>query len=226
MSEICQRASLRKVALAFARTISGSMSSLAGLRDLIPTLSQRDELQQLRDAFCRVPMPILVLIDEIDRMQKEEIFVLLKILRGADTIKNVTFVCAFSEEEVRKITGLSSEDLEKFFPVSVKLSPPAPEVVEAGLKSQLKEHLGAQGWFRADQDSDKFTRLFEQLWVDSLQSICTNLRKAGLLLNDVLAAGRPIVREINPLDLVGIEAIRRFSPGVYRMVKDNAGYLD
>jgi hypothetical protein len=215
---------LRKVTLAFARTVSGSVSYLAGLKELIPSLSQRDELQQLRDAFCRVPLPILVLLDEIDRMQKEELLVLLKVLRGADTIQNVTFVCAFSEDEVRGITGLSPEDLEKFFPVSVTLSTPAPEIVGAGLQSQLKEQLDRQGWFSADQDAD-FARLFEQLWVDALQSICSNLRKAWLLLNDVLAAGRPIVREINPLDLAGIVAIKRFSPGVYRKINENAGYL-
>jgi len=65
-------------------------------------------------------MRILVLLDEIDRMHKEELVVLLKILRGASSIPNVTFVCAFSEEEITKEldnkTGLSYGYMEKFSP--------------------------------------------------------------------------------------------------------------
>jgi hypothetical protein len=216
---------LRKRALAFARTIGGSVGYLAGLKELVPDQSQRDEVEELRDALCRVPKPILVLLDEIDRMQKDEILVLLKILRGASSIPNVTFVCALNEEEVTKTTGLSPQYLEKFFPVSINLSPPAPEMIGRFLRAQLQQQLNEQRWFRTEKDSGEFGRLFEQLWADSLQNACANLRKARLLLNDVLAAGGPIAGEVSPLDLVMIEAIRRFAPRVYRMVRDNAEHL-
>ena len=73
---------LRKQARAFVRTIDSSVGYLTGLRELIPTQSQWEEVEELRSAFARVPMPILVLLDEIDRMQKEELLVLLKVLRG------------------------------------------------------------------------------------------------------------------------------------------------
>src|SRR5262249_49487923 len=112
---------LRKRTLAFARTVSGSVGFLAGLKELFPAPSQHDELLELHDTFARFPVPIVVLLDEIDRMQKDELLVLLKILRGAPSFPNVTFVCAFSSEKVREELGKSSEELEKFFPVSIKL---------------------------------------------------------------------------------------------------------
>jgi Cdc6-like AAA superfamily ATPase len=74
---------LRKRAIAYARTISGSVSYLAGLREILPAQSQQQEIEELRDTLARVPVPIVVLLDEIDRMQRDEIVVLLKILRGA-----------------------------------------------------------------------------------------------------------------------------------------------
>jgi len=216
---------MRKASLAFARTVSSSVAYLAGIKELIPAQSQRDEVEELRNSFSRLPKPIVVLLDEIDRMQKDELLVLLKILRGADSIQNVSFVCAFSEPEIKEIGTLSSEDLEKFFPVSVNLSPPKPEFVGALLSSQLKQGMSQQKWFSVEGELTEFSTLFEQLWSDGLKDFCTNLRKAGLLLNDVMAAGRPIAGDVNALDLVGIEAIRRFCLPVYALVKANARYL-
>ena len=50
---------LRKRALAFARTVGGSVSYLAGIRELLPAQSKRDEVDELRFALSQVPKPIL-----------------------------------------------------------------------------------------------------------------------------------------------------------------------
>jgi hypothetical protein len=174
-------------------------------------------------------MPILVLLDEIDRMQRDELLVLLKILRGASSIPNVTFICAFSEEHVKreldKEDSLSHDYLEKFFPVSIRLSPPAPELVARCVQSRLTQRLAEQKWFRNDQDEHRFAGLLKSAWTGSMDRLCTNLRTAGRLLNDVDAAGQPIVGEVNPFDLVVIEAIRRFYPRLYQMVRTGGEYL-
>lgn len=216
---------LRKRTRAFVRTISSSVGYLAGLREAVSNQSQWEEVEELRTAFARVPKPILVLVDEIDRMQKEELLAFLKILRGADSIENVSFVCAFSDEEVREVTGLSSEYLEKFFPVSVRLSSPSAETVFAYMRRQLLEALEEQHWFSGEIDSREFTQQLEQLWADSLSGVCTNLRKAALLKNDVAAVGRSIAGEVDPIDLVGIEAIRRFFPSIYPTIRANPQHL-
>ena len=165
------------------------------------------------------------MLDEIDRMQREEILVLLKILRGASSIPNVTFVCALAEDEVRETAGLPPQYFEKFFPVSISLTPPDPEMIGKFLESRLQHRLREQQWFKEDQESIVFGALFANLWEDSLRRTCTNLRKARLLLNDVLGAGGPIAGEVNCLDLVIIEAIRRFAPAVHRILRHSAGHL-
>jgi len=220
---------LRKTALAFARTVSGSVSQLGGLKELIPAQSQREEIEELHGALLRIPRPILVLLDEIDRMQRDELLVLLKILRGASSIKNVTFICAFSEESVKielnKGGQLSDDYLEKFFPISVRLTQPTTEIVGRCFRVRLQQRLLEQKWFRTDQDATEFETALDNVWTDSLDKVLTNLRKAGMLLNDIIASGQPIAGEVNPLDLVMIEAIRRFSPQIYQRVRTSARYL-
>jgi KAP family P-loop domain len=217
---------LRKQALAYARTLTRSVSFLAGLKELLPAQSQLEEVQELRESFSRIPRRIIVLLDEIDRMQRGELLVLLKILRGASSIPNTTFICAFSDKWIRAELREEAPDyLEKFFPVSVNLSTPDQDMIGRCLQDQLKRKLAEQGWFKASDDEKKFIEPLEKAWNDALSKVCTNLRKAGLLVNDILTAARGIVGEVNPFDLVAIEAVRRFFPDVYRLVRSNALFM-
>lgn len=220
---------LRKRALSYARMISSSVNYLGGLKEVIPALSQREEIEELRRSFSRVPLPILVLLDDMDRMQRDELEVLLKILRGASSLPNVTFVCAFSLGDVTKTLStdraLAPDYLEKFFPVSLRLSPPSPTLIAECFQTRLKNSLTQQQWFSRDDEGAIFEERIGNIWRYALETLCTNLRKAGLLINDVLAAGESIVGEVNPLDLVMIEAIRRFCSRVYDLVRINGIHL-
>jgi KAP family P-loop domain len=219
---------IRKQSVAYARTISGSVSYLATLKEILPAQSQREEIEEIRETLARVPLPIVVLLDEVDRMQREEILVLLKILRGASSIPNVTFICAFSQEEMKKHLSpngaLTYGYLEKFFPVSVSLAAPDPAMVGRLLQDRVKSAASNGGWFLGT-DQKKFDELLEFLWHHSLSHICTNLRKASLLFNDVSACARSIGGEVNILDLIAIEALRRFAPEVYGLVRRNSVFL-
>jgi hypothetical protein len=219
---------LKKQAIAYARTLSGSVSYLAGLKKILPARSQMQEIDEIRTTLAQVPLPIVVLLDEVDRMQRGELLVLLKILRGASSIPNVSFICAFSEEEMKKHlspgAGLSYGYLEKFFPVTVNLASPDPDMVGNLFQDEVKTAAKNQNWF-SGTDQKKFDELLDYIWRDSLSKICANLRKTKLLLNDVKASAHIIGGEVNALDLIGIEAVRRFAPEVYREVRKNSIFL-
>jgi KAP family P-loop domain len=216
---------LRKRALAFARLMSDSVPHLGGLKGMIPQQSQKEEVEELQSALSRIPLPIAVLLDEVDRMQKDELQVLLKVLRGACSIQNVTFVCAFSDDAVKRELGKDDNFLEKYFPVSVKLSPPGPEVIARCLQQQLRRWADEQGWCRSEQDKTRFAKGLDEGWEDALQPVVTNFRKAGRLLNGLIATGGPIAGEVNPFDLVLIETLRLFHPSIYEMVRTGGQYL-
>jgi len=216
---------LRKQGAAYARTLSGSFSYLGGLREILPAQSQREEIDDLRAALARIPRPIVVLLDDIDRMQSEEILVLLKILRGAASIPNVTFICSFSQKEIKtelkKIRDPSDDYLEKFFPVTINLVSPTSDELGALFRDRLTNALRADDWFPNQASEKKFSELLQRVWTESLSRICTNLRRIKLLLTDILTAARPIKGEVNPFDLTVIETVRRFYPEVYRTIRLN-----
>ncbi len=123
-------------------------------------------------------------------------------------------------------TELTQEYLEKFFPVTVRL--PAPDAAMVGrlFKTKVSKRFSEHpSWFAGTNEENKFTELLNQLWDDCISRVCTNLRKAGLLTNDIFIAARLIEREVDALDLIAIESLRRFFPDVYESVRRKPAFL-
>jgi hypothetical protein len=108
---------LRKQTLAYARTLTRSVSFLAGLRELLPTQSQWEDVQELHQSFSRLPRRIVVPLDEIDRMQRDELLVFLKIqqletklsqhlARVEGNLEDMRRRKAKLETELRNLTGV------------------------------------------------------------------------------------------------------------------------
>ena len=83
MQEVRVRAAASKTSQGLRKNSYHSVSALAGLRSYCHQLLSKMRFANSVETFSRMPLPILVLLDEIDRMQKDELLVLLKILRGA-----------------------------------------------------------------------------------------------------------------------------------------------
>lgn len=212
---------------AFASTIADSVSYLKLLPTIFPPYTQRQEIVELQERLSRLPKRVVVLLDEIDRMQKEELITLLKFLRGSSSLPNITFVCAFQQDQVERtacdeFTARSTEYMEKFFPVSIDL----PEISSESLKPVLLEEL-----FKGFQDADwvfdesrleAFRKRIDALWKAGLDKLCTNLRKCKLFSSDVEAAAQMIGDEVDAVDLCAIQALQKFQPKGHRLVWANA----
>lgn len=62
--------------------------------------SQRQRLMALNDVAKAFPRRVVVLVDEIDRMDRPKLYELFKILRGVPELENICFVCAFDLDVV------------------------------------------------------------------------------------------------------------------------------
>ncbi len=226
ISKVCRKSyvvpgiqrSARKLALALAERVH----LLNLFPDFLSASTQRDEIQRLTDAVARLPRRVVVLLDEVDRMDKPQLDTLLKVLRGLSLSSNLSFVCAFDREKVeRTVTGNfnSSSNIyfEKFFPISVGI----PPIDEDSLKTigvrRLSSALDRRGWFEGEADREGYEKEIGQIWSDLLSPFCATIREIGLLANDVSAPAQ-LKGEINLIDLTLIELLRRFEPAVHEIV--------
>ena len=91
---------LRNVFKRFARRVSGLVPyAPSGLREMFGEPSQQDELQELTDRLATLPLRrVVVLLDDMDRMQGGELRMLLKIIRATEDYPKLSFVCAFNKK--------------------------------------------------------------------------------------------------------------------------------
>jgi len=83
-----------------ARRLSGVVPAApSGLKDIFAEPSQEEELRELTTRLEMLPVRrVIVLLDDMDRMQGNELRMLLKIIRAADDYPKLSFVCAFNKK--------------------------------------------------------------------------------------------------------------------------------
>ena len=213
------RRSTRRVAKALAETVP----TLKGLVEFLPTTTQRDDVKGLASALRRLPQRVVVLLDELDRMEKDEVLTLVKMLRGLTELPNCTFVCALDLDElIRTMRGESNQAayvyVEKFFPITV----PLPRLDSATLQKvgvhKVVEALQRVSWFSGDTMTRDFEKNLTECWTEMITPLCGTLRSISLLATNIDISASLLRRQVDPLDLTLIEVLRRFRPTLYALV--------
>ncbi|KAA6465278.1 hypothetical protein DYQ86_04860 [Acidobacteria bacterium AB60] len=209
---------LSRISSKVAKAVTKGIPHLDGIGDWFPKETQRDLIEGLRKMLDRVPLRVVVLVDEIDRMRKNELFVLLKLIRGFASLPHLSFICALERHHVE---GLIREEFgaadhtffHKFFAESFQL----PRLFDSFLESEAHDRLVAvfdrHGWFVSDSAvKTTFSDSIRQLWGAILSPFCSNVRLVNRLVSAVRAEAGAIIGEVDPIDLTLVAALRCFAP--------------
>jgi KAP family P-loop domain len=215
--------SSRRIAHAFAKTVP----FLKDYVELLPAPTQRDDISELKAALSRIPKRVVVLLDELDRMEKDELLTLLKVLKGISYLPNLTFICAVDTNEIVRIVkgesnSVNRQYFEKFFPVTVSIPEMDSEMLRSVGVKRVAIALERRDWFDGDADREQFESDFTKAWKEVIAPFCGNLRSIGLIANDVAIAAATLRREVDPIDLAIMEVLRRFRLFVYVLIAKNA----
>lgn len=244
------------VARALGRSLSTTRDSIAKwLRDYgalaagisvgLPGTIQLNVGETLRTAGARMASPdmeelrvrierwlskegirVVVLIDDIDRLDRSEIQAIFKLVKLTADFPYTTYVVAFDEEIVAASLGeryaggdaqAGRDFLEKI--VQVPLHLPVADRLE--LRNLCFE--GVDDALRAAgiELTEKQARDFARHFIDGLDSQLGNPRDAKRYAN-ALQFALPILRgEVNPVDLMLVEGIRVFHPQLYDAIRRN-----
>jgi hypothetical protein len=213
---------LRQSAVRLATALGQEVPLLSDYLKLIPSATQKDQIDNMASALLRLPKRVVVLLDEIDRMEKEEILTLLKVIRGVASLPNLSFVCAMDRDALAKTTGKDLDYFDKFFPVMISVPQPNPVALRKAGTDRLVSVFARRDWFDSDEDRQKFEQRIENLWDELIAPFCRNLRAIGLLANDAGVAAAPLHREVDPVDLTLIEMLRRVAPQAHRLIATNS----
>lgn len=217
----------------YARSLVGVVPKYGdALKELFHDPSQEDQIRQLKESLEELTARVVVVVDDMDRMEAEELEVLLKLMRGATEFSNLTYMCAFEKEALVRLVARQFGDmdegrryLEKFFPVQTPLPKIDVNLLGKMFDRSFEALCKKYNLLPSKEEQNRFNEKFGQLWQVHLNHRFTNLRRIKLFFNRLTASIGPIADEINLIDFILLEIIRDSAPEIYEAIYTHRRYF-
>jgi predicted KAP-like P-loop ATPase len=214
----------------FARMLAGTVPRFGEtLKQYVEEVSQPEQLSSLKVLLERIPVRVVVLVDEVDRMDSEELHLLLKAIRGVVDLPQISYVCAFDRKAVSRLISQSDSEygqqyLEKFFPIQRALPRIDQELLGQVFDSKLEAICRKFGLLQTEAEKKEFNDDLLQLWQRSIKRYLNNFRRMNLFFNSLEMALEPVHAEVNLYDMLVLQLVKMISEECYQFIYDN-GFL-
>jgi len=201
----------------FSEQIAGILSARSeARRQSLPEIKK-----DLTEVLQKLKKPVLVVIDDVDRLSAEEVKLLFQLVKANADFPNLVYLLLFQRDVVEKslekvIPAGGKEFLEKIVQIGFDI----PQIERSRLERIL--FLGLDKLL--EQDSKVSQRFNQQYWgnifIGGLRLYFATLRDVNRFLS-TLSFHISLFRssgsfEVNPIDLIALEVLRTFEPGVYQ----------
>ena len=228
------RAAASKVLSVLSASLSGAIPGLSAaaetldvdLSKLVPNVSEvslaalRDRLSEiLREAKVRV----VVRIDDIDRLDKDEVQAVFRLVKLSADFENVAYVLALDPDVVAAALQerygpgqprAGYDFLEKIVTVPLQIPPARPDVLFEMCAEAVEETLSIAG-LELGRDRDRFVEAFRSGLLPAVETPRMAIRYG----NAVRFALPILIGEVNPADQLLIEGMRVVYPDLYKYVR-------
>ena len=179
------------------------------------------EFEQINSSIKNINKKLIIFIDDLDRLYKEEIIQVVKLIRNSANFGNTTFVVAYDRNYiVSAIKDINSYNpelfLEKIFQVEIQLPNFETQIIQKRIFELLKPRVSETDINELLSILLKKKSSFDTNIFNS--GILTTLRDATRFSNSFLIAYSYLKGEVVLADLLNLEALRLKYPGVYKLV--------
>lgn len=173
---------------------------------------------------------IVIIMDDIDRLDKEEIQAIFKLVKIAGDFKNIIYILAFDEEMVASAleekysnSGSSRKDsgrnfLEKIIQVPLHLPKADDSLLRTFSLECIDEAIKESNVILTKDEIDDFVRNY----ISGIEVMVKTPRIARRYSN-ILQFSLPLLNgEVNIVDFMLVEGIRVFYPKLYKAIKESS----
>lgn len=199
---------------------------LIGVEEKLTLIEQK---KQIGETLKSLKKNILIVLDDLDRLNKIEIRQLFKLIKANADFPQTVYLTLFqrdiienSLEEDKIFSG--SEYLKKIVQVGFDLPKVPPEAIHKKIFQELDKLL-AEGRLEDKFDNARWNQLF----LEGLSQYFKNLRDVNRFIS-IFSFHLEILKEkntfeVNFIDLMGIEVLRQFEPKVYQSIFDHKEFF-
>lgn len=168
-------------------------------------------------ALFELDKPLIVILDDIDRLTSAEIRDIFKLVRLTASFPNVIYIVAFDRSRIESALqdeGIPGRDyLEKILQVSIDLPEISDEVFDQEIFRELDAAIASiENPGQIDEDR------WPDVFVEIIRPLLRNLRDLRRYAGTASWTVRDLDGQINLTDVLGLEALRLFMPDVFRQL--------
>lgn len=175
---------------------------------------------ELNELLRKQPHKIIVVIDDIDRLNNTEIRQIFQLIKSLGDFPNTIYLLAFDKNVVinalKKVQeGSGIEYLEKVVQIPFEIPLISKQEVEHLLFSQLYELI-------KDIPENKWDQTYwGNIYHSGLKYFFRNIRDVTRYINSLQFSFEMVKGEVNAIDFLAITGIQVFIPEVYYGIRDN-----
>ena len=173
-----------------------------------------DRREKLEEALCKIDHPIVIVLDDIDRLSSFEIREVFKLVRLTASFPNIVYVVAFDRARVEKALsdeGVPGRDyLEKILQLAVDIPAIQAQVMDRQIFGALDNALS--GITNTGPFDDQ---IWPDLFTEIVRPLVRNMRDVRRYAVAVRGTVNALDGQIALADVLTLEAIRIFLPDVY-----------
>lgn len=182
------------------------------------------EHDTIKDCLAKMKRPIIITIDDVDRLQKEEMRVVLNLIRDTADFKNIFYIIAADKTNLKhSLESIEVKDTDSYLKkfINFEFLFPANDNV---MKELLDENLGKVllNWFSEEETRNLKERM---LGIANISVAFENPRDLYRFLNVYSYALDSVMNnglksDINNEDLFALTFIQYANPSVYKLLRD------
>jgi predicted KAP-like P-loop ATPase len=214
----------KKTFIKYQKLISLGLSQ-AGIKiDFSDTKESIKEIKQRIESYItQTKKKIIIFIDDIDRLQPNEILLVFKLVRLSANFKNTIFLLALDPIVVQNYfksnLKIDLEFLEKIVQKSIPLPAIEQQYIDQFLDDRLEKLFDELAISK--ERREKLNKDFSLIYQTQIRKFFKTLRRVKRYLNGLRSTLPPIKNEVNLHDFLILEIIRNFFSKIYDDIWDN-----
>ena len=188
--------------------------------------------KRIEDKIQESGKRIVIMIDDVDRLDKDEIFRLFKLIKVIADFKGVTYIVAFDDKAVAQALSerfAQSEDdgnagqefIEKIIQIPLHLPLIERESLDDLLLEGIQGVMDANGIEISQEEVDRFRGIFDE----HIAPLIKTPRMVKRYLNSLNFTVPLVVNEVNITDFLILEGVRLLHSDIYLKLRDNKSLL-
>jgi len=183
--------------------------------------SLRSYRARLGAELARLRKPLAVVVDDIDRLDPDEVRDVFRLVRLVGDFPNVVYLLGFDRPRVERTLGGGAGEqeiaegrayLEKIVQISQEVPPPEAERLTELAEEALSRAIGDVSALTLDPEA------FLEAFAAGIRPMIATLRDVRRYANHLASRVRLLGAEVELTDILALEAIRVFAPESHKLI--------